>query len=85
MNHHCQSYSPRAERLQILNAILGTPRKWLVDRFSDAELQRIEDEAVAIGRELEAESRCTDCGGKVSRFHMSVDQRIATELKDLWA
>lgn len=84
MNRHiCQATTARADRLQILEAVLGTPRKMLSWRYSDRELLEIEDEAVLLGRELEAEGRCTGCG-HIEPPQISVRDTMDKALADLW-
>lgn len=83
MRHHiCGATTARAERLQILNSILGTPRKMLW-QYSDGELLEVEDEAYAIGRQLEEENRCTHCGGQGFSDY-SVRDRMDRSLAELW-
>jgi hypothetical protein len=84
MSHHlCQAPTTRAEELQILNAILGTPRNQLTWRYSDRQLMEIEEDAIRLGRDLEAEGRCTDCGHKRRGFS-SVRNGMDKALAELW-
>jgi hypothetical protein len=83
MSHLCGTTTTRAEELQCLEAILGTPRNQLSWRFSDRQLQEIEEDALRLGQALEAEGRCTHCGHKRGG-HFKVRNAMDQALAELW-
>lgn len=80
-DHKCQVSTGRAVRLQILDAILDTPRANLLHRFSDRSLQEIEDEAMHLEAELRAEGRCRECG---TPLPTTARDAMSRELSYVW-